>query len=618
VQEARISILVRGVIIQGASETLHHAGLNLTAPPPNLPIAALANTEALMGMTSLGTGLSGLAANQSKLDVVGNNIANVNTVGFKSSRLDFKTQFSESFSYGTPPSGNLGGTNPLQVGLGTQQGSITRDFNDGSREVTGVSTHMALEGNGFFILQGQDQVYTRDGTFRLNSQNNLVNADGMLVQGFGVDANFQPIPGVLGNINIPLGGLTIAQATANVTFSGNLNAGGVAATSVANITSASSLYLAPAGVVDPVNPPTGTTLLTDLGDATGTNFFQSGDIISASGTKGGRTLSPKTLTVTATTTLQDYQDFLQGSLGIDMTAGINGTASAPGVSLNTTSNTVDLNINGNFGVQNDLAMSSTAITVDRAGVTNTPFAWTKNGSANGESVFTSLQAYDSLGNPITTNVIATLVSASSAGTTWQFFAESPDDTSTAPVASAVGRGTLSFNNSGQLTSATTPNVVINRSGTGSSANLSFALDFTKVTSLSGNNSSLASTLQDGSPMGSLSNFSIGNDGTITGTFTNGLTRALGQVAVATFQNNQGLVDRGDNSWSAGPNSGTAVISAPQQFSAGRIISGALEQSNVDLSAEFVNLISASSGFSAASRVISTSNQLLQELLNTSR
>src|SRR3954470_22922070 len=155
-----------------------------------------------MGITSsLITALSGLSTSQSQIDVVGNNIANVNTIGFKSSRLDFKTQFLENFSFGTAPSTELGGTNPLQIGLGTEAGAVSRNFGDGSLQVTGVNTNLAMQGAGFFILKdvGQ-QVYTRDGSFLLNGLNQLVSSSGQLVQGFGVDGNFNVIPGVLSNL----------------------------------------------------------------------------------------------------------------------------------------------------------------------------------------------------------------------------------------------------------------------------------------------------------------------------------------------------------------------------------------------------------------------------------
>ena len=124
--------------------------------------------------------------------------------------------------------------------------------------------------------------------------------------------------------------------------------------------------------------------------------------------------------------------------------------------------------------------------------------------------------------------------------------------------------------------------------------------------------------QDGAPMGVLDSFSVGADGMVVGSFTNGRTRTLGQVAMATFNNPGGLVDKGGNMFIEGTNSGVAVISGPLQLSAGSIRSGALELSNVDLSEQFINMIVSTTGFSAASRVISTSDQLIQELLNTAR
>jgi flagellar hook protein FlgE len=126
------------------------------------------------------------------------------------------------------------------------------------------------------------------------------------------------------------------------------------------------------------------------------------------------------------------------------------------------------------------------------------------------------------------------------------------------------------------------------------------------------------SFQDGSIAGTLTDFSIGNDGIIVGTFTNGMTRTLGQIALATFNNYEGLIDMGGGTFKVGPNSGVAVITTPLANGGGEITAGALETSNVDISQEFINLIIASTGFSAASRVITTSNQLLTELLAVMR
>src|SRR4051812_27866154 len=137
--------------------------------------------------TALFTGLSGLDVNQTRLAVVGNNIANANTVAFKSSRALFKPQFYVTDSAGTSPSSDFGGTNPNQRGLGAQVSSIDRDFSAGSIEPTGKSTDMAIDGEGFFIVQGSEQRFTRDGAFNLNSSNQLVTASGEFVQGYSSD-----------------------------------------------------------------------------------------------------------------------------------------------------------------------------------------------------------------------------------------------------------------------------------------------------------------------------------------------------------------------------------------------------------------------------------------------
>ena len=198
-----------------------------------------------MGITSsLITGLSGLSSNQAQLDVIGNNIANVNTVGYKSSQMEFKSQFSQNFSLGSAPNGDLGGTNPQQVGMGVTTGSISRNFNDGSRDITGVNSNLAMEGPGFFVLRDPNgQFFTRDGSFLLNSLNQLVSANGQHVEGFGIDSNYNVVPGVLQDITVPIGSLTVADATTSVSMTGNLNTGGPLPTQVSDLTMNQPLYV---------------------------------------------------------------------------------------------------------------------------------------------------------------------------------------------------------------------------------------------------------------------------------------------------------------------------------------------------------------------------------------
>src|SRR2546428_748195 len=175
-----------------------------------------------MALTStLFTGLSGLDVNSTRLNVVGNNIANVNTVAFKASRALFKPQFYVTDNAGSPSTADFGGENPSQRGLGAVVASIEKDYSPGAIEVTGKSTDLAIDGDGFFVVQGKEQKYTRDGSFTLNQSNQLVTTAGDFVQGFGVDANGNIIAGKLQDIQIPLGSLTQAKATQTASFQGN-------------------------------------------------------------------------------------------------------------------------------------------------------------------------------------------------------------------------------------------------------------------------------------------------------------------------------------------------------------------------------------------------------------
>src|SRR5688572_5679043 len=573
-----------------------------------------------MALTStLYTGLSGLDANQTKLNVVGNNIANVNTVAFKASRALFKPQFYVTDSGGTPASGDFGGSNPSQRGLGAVVATIQKNFAPGAIEPTGKPTDLAVEGDGFFVVEGSsEQKFTRDGSFLMNEANQLVTSGGDFVQGFGVDDQGNIIAGQLANITVPLGSLTRAQQTEAVEFQGNLNANGAIATG-GTILNSVQLF---DGSAAPGTVATAATTLANIRDASGNTLFATGDVLSLAGRRGGRSMSELTYTIAdaGTETLGDYANFLSQGLGIDSTVPVG--ALTPGVTVNGTGQVV---VTGNGGRENSLSLAGSALAS-----TNTNFAMaftedTAVSTATGESVYTSFVAYDSLGTPITINMTAVLESKSDAGTTWRYFATSGDDTDAqvftpgAPPTEGMrlGTGTISFDSEGKISGNAGTTLTVTRENTGSATPLTVAVDFSPMTSLTDATSRLFGEA-DGSPNGTLDSFSIGADGTISGLFTNGLTSRLGQVAMATFDNPQGLVDQGGNLFVTGSNSGEPTISTPLTLGAGAIRAGALELSNVDLSEEFINLIIASTGFSASSRVISTSDQLLTELLNTSR
>ena len=570
-----------------------------------------------MGLTTpLFTALSGLNANSTAISVAGNNIANVNTTAFKNSRASFETQISETLSQGSAPSTDLGGSNQVQIGLGTRVGSITRNFGDGSLQPTGVNTDLAVEGAGFFVVNFAGETrYTRAGGFSLNSEFNLVNSDGGLLQGYGIDEDFNIIEGVLDNVNIPLGALTVAKATDSVMFSGNLNSGGDIATK-GTIINSSAMFTDTSGAV----PALGTDSLTALFDDTGTSLFTAGDILTiTNATKGGTDIPDHTfeiggdpLTTTsdvAGSTVDDLLTFIHDVLGIHDSIGDGASVSLDAGAIR---------IQGNTGKTNDIELNDINFVLDRGGTRTVPLDFGYSQFADGESIKTTFVAFDSLGTPMTISLNMILENKSDVGTTWRFFADSEDNTE---LSTAIGTGLLNFNTKGDLTSVIDDVITIRRDDTGAitlqDISLGF-LDSDEPIASRNDDSNLLMESQDGSPVGTLDNFSINNNGTIEGNFTNGLNRNLGQVVLSTFVNPHGLLDVGGNLFDTTSTSGNASILSPGSSGAGRVVGGALELSNVDLSQEFINLIISSTGFSANSRVLSTSDELIQELLATVR
>jgi flagellar hook protein FlgE len=570
------------------------------------------------------TGLTGLQANSRRLEVIGNNISNVNTTAYKSSRMLFSPALSRNLSLGSGPSDASGGTNPTQVGLGVRVAGVQRNFNDGPIGATGVNTDIAIEGAGFFIVdRGGSQFYTRAGAFQLNAEGVLTTINGERMQGYGVDDDYEIVEGSLTDLSIPLGELTIAEATENVNLQGNLNAaaGGQATrgaviefdqpftdTGGTPLTGASLLV----GTLDDPNNP-GTPLLPGGGEPvtlTLSNLM-----------KGDRTLPESTLTIDATTTVNDLIEFVNDSLGI-ATIGANPDGEITGAQIDPSG---VFRIVGNIGEANNIAVDEINMTfTDGAGtpVAN-PFTLSQAQEADGESVSTSMIVYDSLGTALDVQVTMVFESATTgSGTTWRYFVDSPDNLNLTDPDLAVASGTINFNENGALTTLAPPQVVLQRDGVGSedplTFNLNFASDGGSVTALAdpdvlNGESELTARFQDGVALGTLSNFAIQEDGKILGGFTNGRTRTIGQIALATFSNPTGLVDAGGSLWVEGGNSGNATITTPGGFGTGRTLGGSLEGSNVDLGQDFINMILTSTGYNASSRVITRADELLQQL-----
>ena len=323
--------------------------------------------------TALFTGLSGLISNSRRLDVIGNNISNVNTTAFKSNRMQFTPTFSRNFTLGTAPGTNTGGTNPGQIGLGVTVAGTQRNFNNGAIGATGVATDVAIEGDGFFIVDvAGTRHFTRAGNFVRNPQNELVTQSGARVMGFGVDEQFNVIEGDLVALSVPVGTLTLAEASRNVIFNGNLNASGSVGTT-------GSVHTGRAWYTDAAM----TIPITSATDLTTTDIYMSDGA-----------------------TMADFTAFLEDVLGLD--------SSSVGASSNLGGNVTinaggQLVITGNEGTVQDLALETADFVVGTPGSgSGQPLVLQKSGSANGESVRTSFVVYDSLGTPLTIDLTFTL------------------------------------------------------------------------------------------------------------------------------------------------------------------------------------------------------------------
>lgn len=574
-----------------------------------------------MALTSaLFSGLSGLNAHAAQLDVIGNNIANVNTTAFKSSRMLFESLFSQNLGFGTSPSEFRGGVNPRQIGNGVGIAGIQRDFSSAGFTGTGDLRDMAVDGNGFFLVQRAGvNFYTRAGTFRQDSNDNLTTASGEKLLGYAVDDEFNILTGQLAPINIPVGKQTIAEATRNIALVGNLNKDGDIPTqgSIIDLMGTETLGFSAVGG----GFISSTTLMTAIEDpglpGSGTPAFAAGQSISFNGaTRGGSDLPEETFDITASTTVQDYMDFLAATIGIQTTGSANPDGNTPGVTVDSTTGVI--RIVSNTGSVNNLVIAPGDMELlDSAGGSlGAPFVTDKVAAADGESIRTTIVGFDSLGTEVSVNVTMVLDSTPDTGPIWRYFVDSEDDSG---AGFALTTGTMGFDTNGQPDLDDSEiTLTIDRSDTGADPLLSWTVkllsDKGNTTSLAASPSSMIGLTIDGLPPGTLQSFAAGEDGVIFGRFSNGAVKTMGQVVLANFTNPAGLIDEGGNLFSTGPNSGPAAIAPPGQLGLGSLVSGALELSNVDLGAEFTNMILTSTGYSASSRVIRTADELMQQLL----
>ena len=554
---------------------------------------------------SLLTGISGLRSHQEMLSVIGNNLANVDTTAFKSSRVLFSDLIYQSLREGSSGStGILGSVNPIQAGSGTQVAQIDLDLSQGNLAQTGRSLDVAIEGTGYFLLQRADgPVYSRSGAFGIEQDGTLVDpATGMPVQRYGevgepdgVNPSFQ----VNGDnrIRIPLGSRIAGRETSNLNISGQIPRNATA--TVAHVLSSDTQFLAGGSVA------TDTTLLNDL-DINLTPYG-AGDQIRITGSDVDGTPIVTRYSVSATTTLGDIVDEIR-------TAFPGATVDLVDGKIVATSNTEGLS-NLSIRIDDETPDAGTGTSV----FSNVPMVDLVEGTIATEVSFTSSPLYNARGASYTIDMTLTRQLDS----TW---------TLTASVDPSVGTLTdnlitgIRFGDDGSL-------IQVGGTGSGDTAlvldlkdsvdnqvvNVSLGeLGTLKGLSQTGDNNSAPLAEADGYSNGVFERVSIDADGMMFGVADNGVRFPLAQLAIVSFSNPAGLKSVGSNTYAATLASGTAAVGTALTGGRGTVRSGQLEDSNVDLTVEFTKLIIAQRGFSANAKTITVTDEVLQELTNIIR
>ncbi|WP_442484901.1 flagellar hook-basal body complex protein [Aeoliella sp. SH292] len=397
----------------------------------------------------------------------------------------------------------------------------------------------------------------------------------------------------------------------------------VDSTSNADITASPSTH----PVVNLDGPPAvPTTKLVDLlvrqGD-TYTTPFQPGRL-SFSAEKDGVTLDPKYLDVDEDTELLELMNFMEDALGLSATSAIDASNPFPnpnaGVEITGDGR---LKITSNFGEENAISVPLTAFKLVPEGAINNETValnFSSTQAADGPGTSTEFIVYDSLGLPLSVRVTTVLEEKDGNSTTYRWYATSADNEPGSGLSTVIGDGVLVFDQNGDLDPNTIARIAIRRDDTASESPLEIDLDYSSVKSLGevdalGNFiSNLNVSKQDGFPPGVLTDYIISDDGLIQGQFSNGTQRTVGQLMMARFANNAGLRQVGDSMFSIGVNSGEPVLGKPGQEGIGTLTAGAVELSNTDIGQNLIELILASTQYRGGARVISASQDLLDELL----
>lgn len=574
--------------------------------------------------SALTAGVSGLKAFQTMLDVAGNNLANINTTGFKGSSVTFAELLSQTMRQASGPSGSLGGVNPQQMGSGVNVAAINRDMSQGNIVSTGQDLDVAIDGSGYFVLNdGRQDVYTRIGSFAVDANNTLVDpATGFKVQrtgSYGESEGFQTSGDT--SIHIPWDSSMPARATTEVVMNGNLRSSAESTAATTNKIVANTAFTVNSG--DQVAQAS--TYMSDL-DQWGGSPLGVGDTgtILVSGVKeDGTTFTDQSITWTgaasgAGDTVQDILDQISALYD---------------------NSTATLNSDGKIVITGNSAGYSLAqvtnMTYDPDGGESltipTFFDYATVGGNDTKSF--KINVFDNQGQQ---HVMTGTFVKTDSNNTWDLIIQSVSGERTADWTSYDIHGStalnrrisgIEFNTNGSYKglnlgteSAEFSVQFANNPSITQTISLDFGTpdEFTGLTQFASQQSSAAALTQDGYEAGSLSSVTIDNAGMLVGTFTNGVKVDIAALQIGLFQNPGGLESVGNGYYLPTANSGEPIATLASSGGAGKITGKSLEKSNVDIATEFVNLMQAQNGYQANSKTIKVANDVLTTLTNLIR
>jgi flagellar hook protein FlgE len=512
-------------------------------------------------MPSFSIPLSGLNADSTALNTISNNLSNMNTTGFKSQSTNFSDLFYQEV-------GTTGSGNAIQVGTGVQVASNSTNFTGGSISSTSVSTDAAINGEGFFVLDDDgSQLYTRAGDFQLSSDGTLESTSGQAVMGYSATNGVIDTGGALSDVVIPTGQTMSPSATTTFSMTQNLNSsldvGGTASGPVTVYDSLGKSY-----------------------DAT-VNYTKTGSNTWSYNITMPDTLTASTATASGTTTIT-YDFGASGSTLGTVNSGTSLKITAPATAGGTATTALPTFTGSpetiaDYVTDLNTALTSAGITVGTGGVTI---------SSNANGVLTISGANISTSGSVVQD----------------------------PVGSGTS-GTLTFDSSGNLTNPSGNVSGITFSGLSDGAatmNMTWDLLGSSQTgnvSQTATDNSTSSATQNGYTSGKYKSFDIGSDGIVAVTYSNGQTKNVAQLAIASVENEQGLSAMGSNEYKATAASGQATVGVAGTGGRGTLEGSSLEASNVNISQEFSNLIIAERAFEANSKAVTTFDTVTQEAIN---